>query len=279
MSDLKNVFVTGASSGIGMALAWLLAAEHDCYVFMGCRNVAKGTAAKESLEKDHPQCAGRLEVVEIEVGSDESVQSAAKVVEGKLSGKKLYAIVNNAGTGLGHGVTNEALMNTNLHGVKRVTDGFLGLLLSEGGRIVNLGSGSGPTFVKQSLKEDSTDYKMMTSGQPDWEWINNFAKRYIETAENEFSYYGLSKACLHKYTEAFGRDHPKLVVSACSPGYILTAMTKGYGATKTPEEGCVSIIHCLFQELPGNGYYFGSDAKRSPLHYMRNPGEPEFTGY
>ena len=56
-------------------------------------------------------------------------------------------------------------------------------------------------------------------------------------------------------------------------------MTKGFGATKPPEEGTVSIRHCLFQDWGGgNGWYFGSDAERSPLHFMRNPGEPVYDG-
>jgi len=279
MSEVKKVFVTGASSGIGMALAWKLVVEHDCYVYMGCRNVSKGKTVKESLEKEHPKCVGRLEVVEIEVGSDESVQSAAKLVEAKLSGDKLYAIVNNAGTGLSHGVDNQMMVNVNLNGPKRVTEAFLRLLNAESGRIVNLGSGAGPGFVKKCLEVDSEDYKLMTSGQPDWSLIDNFAKNFKESSEDGFVYYGLSKACLHKYTEALARDHPYLVVSSCSPGYIMTAMTKGHGATKTPEEGCFPIIICLFNELPGNGYYYGSDGLRSPLHFMRNPGEVEFTGY
>ena len=64
-----------------------------------------------------------------------------------------------------------------------------------------------------------------------------------------------------------------------SPGFINTAMTKGYGATLQPEQGTVSIKHCLFNHLKGNGWYYGSDAIRSPLHFMRNPGEPAFEGY
>ena len=27
-----------------------------------------------------------------------------------------------------------------------------------------------------------------------------------------------------------------------------------------------------------SGWYFGSDAVRSPLHFMRNPGEPPYDG-
>ena len=36
-------------------------------------------------------------------------------------------------------------------------------------------------------------------------------------------------------------------------GFIDTAICKGMGASKTPEEGTVSIRKCLFAELGGNG--------------------------
>ena len=70
--------------------------------------------------------------------------------------------------------------------------------------------------------------------------------------------------------------------SVCSPGFILTTMTEGCWvwrdrATKPPAEGTVGIKHCLFGDLEASGYYYGSDAVRSPLHFMRNPGEPPYT--
>ena len=50
-------------------------------------------------------------------------------------------------------------------------------------------------------------------------------------------------------------------------------MTKGMGGGLTPEQGTVSTMRCLFDELPGNGLFFGSDGLRSPIHVPRNPGE------
>ena len=63
-----------------------------------------------------------------------------------------------------------------------------------------------------------------------------------------------------------------------SKGYIKTNMTAGHGATKLPHEGTVSLRKCLFEQLPSSGYFYGSDGLRSPLHYLRNPGEPEYDG-
>jgi hypothetical protein len=74
----------------------------------------------------------------------------------------------------------------------------------------------------------------------------------------------------------FAKLNPQIMTSCVSPGFIDTAIVKGFGATKTPDEGTVSIKKCLFEELGGNGWYWGSDGLRSPLHVMRSPGEPEF---
>ena len=65
----------------------------------------------------------------------------------KLGEQKLYALVNNAGTGLAHGVSKEAMISTNFYGPKWMSDAFIPLIDSSAGRIVNLGSGAGPMYV------------------------------------------------------------------------------------------------------------------------------------
>ena len=80
--------------------------------------------------------------------SDESVKNAAATVKSVLGNNKLFGLVNNAGTGLGHGTEDKDLLNTNVYGPKRVYDNFVSLMDPEKGRIVNMGSGVGPGFVK-----------------------------------------------------------------------------------------------------------------------------------
>ena len=90
--------------------------------------------------------------------------------------------------------------------------------------------------------------------------------------------YGLSKALVACYTGYFANQHPNILSSCVSPGFINTQMTAGYGASKSPDQGILSIMHCLLEELGGNGWYYGSDAVRSPYHFMRNPGEMAYDG-
>ena len=66
------------------------------------------------------------------------------------------------------------------------------------------------------------------------------------------------------------------------PGFLLypalgLLMQKLVGAL-TPDQGTLAPMHLLFGELEGNGRYYGSDAKRSPLDRYRKPGSPPFEG-
>ena len=47
---------------------------------------------------------------------------------------------------------------------------------------------------------------------------------------------------------------------------------------KAPVHGTQAALHLLFGEPGGNGWYFGSDAQRSPLDRYRSPGDPPYTG-
>ena len=90
--------------------------------------------------------------------------------------------------------------------------------------------------------------------------------------------YGVSKALVASYTMLVAAQHPRLIVSCITPGFIDTKLVAGFGASKPPSEGTVAIRKCLFEDLGGSGWYYGSDGVRSPLHFMRNPGEPEYDG-
>ena len=105
---------------------------------------------------------------------------------------------------------------------------------------------------------------------------------------NGIYFYGLAKACVNTYTFILSKQHPNIMMNSCSPGFIQTDLTKPWleRSGKTPEEmgmlpvekGTVAPIHLLMGNLEGNGRYYGSDSKRSPMHKARNPGEPEYDG-
>mmetsp|Transcript_51157 Transcript_51157/g.136610 ORF Transcript_51157/g.136610 Transcript_51157/m.136610 type:complete len:273 (-) Transcript_51157:93-911(-) len=272
MMECRRVIVTGGNTGIGLALCKQLASENGCYVYLGSRNIDKGAVAIRSILETAPECEGRLELVQVDTGSDESVAAAAATVQASLGSELLYGIVNNAGTGLAHGGTAETVVNTNLYGPKRMCEAFLPLL-SPSGRIVNVGSGAGPKFVERC---DPQKKKLLSSFDVTWPEVESLVA--AEMSSPRVNGYGLSKACLSCYSMILARERPDILTSTISPGFIDTAIVKGFGARLKPEEGTKAIRHCLFGSLGGNGWYWGSDAVRSPLTHMRNPGEPPFTG-
>merc|ERR1711963_688804 len=81
----KHILVTGGNSGIGLALCKLLIKDHSCYVYLGSRDAARGAAAMKTIIEEVPDKANQIEVVQIDVGSDESCNAAAKSKQEALS--------------------------------------------------------------------------------------------------------------------------------------------------------------------------------------------------
>jgi NAD(P)-dependent dehydrogenase (short-subunit alcohol dehydrogenase family) len=281
---MRRVLVTGANKGIGFAIVEAILNEHpDAFVYLGSRDRARGDEARAKLGDR----ASRVEVLTLDVASDASVQAAAKKVE------SLYAIVNNAGIGMGNSL--EATLRTNVLGIRHVCDAFLPKLDPKGGRIVNVTSAAGPTFVSK-CSEDKQRFFLDSSTA--WETLRAFVDECIAMGDDKAAFaakglsdgapYGLSKACANALTLILAREHPNLRVNACTPGFIETDLTKPYVESskksakelgmKSPADGARAPMHLLWGELEGNGRYYGSDAKRSPLDRYREPGSPPYDG-
>lgn len=294
----KSILVTGGNRGIGRATVEAILDERDdTRVFMGSRSVDRGEEAREEILAERPGAEGAIEVVQLDVADDASVREAAKEVEESLGDGGLYGLVNNAGIGDRERQLEEVL-NVNVYGPKRVCDAFVPMIDESehyGGRVVNVASASGPNFVA----ECSDDHQaLLTDPEVEWTDIEAFmemcqaaaAKRggFGGTDIGNGSAYGLSKACLNAYTMVLARQHPELTVNACTPGFIETGMTRPMAqrrgkdpeemGMKPPEQGTVAQMFLLFGEPEGSGWYFGSDARRSPLDRYRAPGDPPYTG-
>lgn len=89
-----------------------------------------GESAVKDLISAIPSSKGRVEMLHLDVTSDDSVGKAAEDVA--ASGRKLFGIVNNAGIIGSYSDT----LNVNYFGARRVNDAFKSVLISTGGRIV-----------------------------------------------------------------------------------------------------------------------------------------------
>jgi len=268
-TPFKRILVTGANKGIGLQICRRILRDHpDCSVLLGSRSLKRGQDAVSTLIQEDSSNNGRVEVLELDVTNDDSVESAVDRLRGK---EKLYGIVNNAGIGFGRGIPET--LNTNLYGVRRVCEKFLPLL-EEKGRVVNIASASAPNFVSR-LRGSEKD--LFTSADTTWSQLQEVVEHYANQGSSSDAY-GLSKASLNVYTRQLAKQYPTLRINSCSPGYVLTDLTAGMGATNTPEaSNChVAPLFLLFGEPEGNGRYYGSDAVRSPIDRYRSPGDPPY---
>jgi NAD(P)-dependent dehydrogenase (short-subunit alcohol dehydrogenase family) len=292
---MKRVLITGANKGIGFAtVRKILSTYDDVHVFLGARNVERGDAAVDRLLAENPAWEGRVERLQIDVSDPESVNNAAERLALKYPGEShpLYGIVNNAG--IGFSGTPEEVLGVNTDGVQRVCSAFIPLLKTEGGRVVNVTSASGPTFVSSC---DAKRQAFFTDPEITWSMIQSVMKEYLDVCNGAGDFtakglgssaYGMSKACANGITLCLARENPSLRINACTPGFIETDLTRPYATSsgktpeemgmKPPEQGTASTLYLLMGEPEGNGRYYGSDAVRSPLDRYRSPGDPPYTG-
>ena len=295
-ASLRRVLITGANKGIGRAaVGAVLDHSEDTFVYLGSRSLERGEAARDALVAENSSREGRIAVIPIDVSSDASVKAAAAVISDKLAGDKLYGVVNNAG--IGSGATTADIVQVNVYGPKRVTEAFLPML-DPSGRIVNVSSAAGPNFVA-ACREDRQ--AVLINPDVTWDKVESTINACVDaeqagnlksagfSSESAFGVgYGLSKAALNAYTMIVAGEHPNLVVNACTPGFIETDMTRPFAESRgiSPEEmgmksplaGTRAIVRLLLGEPGGTGWYFGSDAERSPIDRYRSPGDPPYTG-
>ena len=131
---MKQVIVTGANKGIGLAIVKRLLEQFpDVFVYLGSRDQGRGLAAIEQLESDiGPSAKGRVKLLELDVTSDESVGKAVETVKNDMNNGNdlIYGLVNNAGGGGPQRQTIEL----NMYGVHRVTEAFIPLIEPKGTR-------------------------------------------------------------------------------------------------------------------------------------------------
>jgi ketoreductase len=192
-TEPRSVLVTGATSGIGLAVARQLAGEPDTKVFLCARNADNVAAAIKDLQNDG------LDVWGMAADVTDAAQ-IAELVETANANAPVNVLVNNVGrTGGGEAwnISDELwddVFATNVRSVFRMTRAVLaaGLKNRSWGRIINVASTAG----KQGI----------ALGSP----------------------YSASKHAVVGFSKAVGLELAKtgITVNAVCPGYVETPMAQ-----------------------------------------------------
>lgn len=133
----KAILVTGASTGLGRAIAETLASK-GYFVYAGARK-EKDLKALDAIEN--------IRSVRLDVTVQSEIDAAVQTVIDENRG--LYAVVNNAGVGLMAPLIElnekdlDFIFDVNVYGPYRITRAFAPLLIKSKGRVINIGSIAG----------------------------------------------------------------------------------------------------------------------------------------
>ena len=145
MNNRKNVVITGASSGIGLAIAQRLAKEGFA-LFLGARRLDRLESLAENLSQEY---SVDVSYAPLDVSKPESIQTFFEAVD--ASYETLHALVNNAGMARGVEYLEAAkdsdwlaMMDVNFHGAMRMSQEALKRMKDHNGcRVLNIASIAG----------------------------------------------------------------------------------------------------------------------------------------
>lgn len=235
---MKTVLITGANKGIGFETAKQLA-QQGLYVYLGCRDIAKGTDAVKSLTESG---WNNVKAIHLDVTRNETILAAREVISKEK--ERLDILINNAGVS---GVVPQRALDTpaeryhevfdvNLYGVVRVTQSFIDLLKkSDQPRIVNVSTSVGSLSLQSN---------------PSWP-AYDFGK---------YALYAASKAAMNMYTVhlAYELRETPIKVNAVCPGLTRTDFTNHQGG---PVEVAAQRIikYALLDDSGPTGKFFSEE--------------------
>jgi len=96
MASRKIVLVTGGNNGIGYeTVKALLESEKSYHVLLGSRSLEKAKTAIDNLKKEVPDTSNTVEILQVDLTSDESIERAFETVKSNYG--YIDVLINNAG--------------------------------------------------------------------------------------------------------------------------------------------------------------------------------------
>jgi 3-oxoacyl-[acyl-carrier protein] reductase len=191
---MDNIIVTGASRGIGLAIASKLAASGYGVIAVARRTGDELEAAIETSQQE----SGSLEFAALDLSEIDAIPEFVRRL--RRDKGPIYGLVNNAGIG---------------------TEGLLATMPnSQIEALLRLNNLSPIVLTKYVVRG------MMAEGRGR---IVNLSSIIASTGYNALSVYGATKAAMIGFTKSLSREVGRLgiTVNAIAPGFIDTEMTRG----------------------------------------------------
>ncbi len=158
----KNIFITGASGGIGAEIA-RLCAKRGASLYLFARSLDKLEQLKEELEGEY---SSRVHVYQLDVSDTDEVERVFKRVLGEV--QTIDVLVNNAGFGVFR-LAEEAsiaeikgMFSVNVVGLMACTSMVLPVMKAENkGHIINIASQAGKIATPKSSVYSATKHAVL----------------------------------------------------------------------------------------------------------------------
>jgi short-subunit dehydrogenase len=220
---LKNIIITGASSGIGYECAILLAKE-GFQVYAGARSLDK---LKELEEYD-------IKIHYLDINDTKSIEQFINFVLEDTN--HIDVLINNAGYGSFGALEDVSIeearnqFNTNVFGLMEITQKVLPIMRKQNnGRIINISSIGGKMYtilggwyyatkhsvevlsdvLRNEVKDFNIKVIIIEPGGTKTNWQSTMAQHMLDSTPNDSPYYDIA----HKYT-SFMDDMPLKIAEA-----------------------------------------------------------------
>ena len=249
---MKKILITGATDGIGLETAFLLASQ-GCHLLMHGRSESKLLSARDRVKQQSPNV-----VIDTYLADLSKFEDITKLTQAIVQDHEhIDVIINNAGVfKMPNPITNDGLdarFVVNTFAPAMITQSLLAVL-SDDGRIVNLSSAAQAPVHLNAMRGDVQ-------------------------LDDEFQAYAQSKLALTIWSQQLALTlKPKQVCVAVNPGSLLASkMVKtGFGvAGNDLSIGAQILTKAAVSEefRDASGRYFDNDSKQfAPPHpFAQNP--------